>query len=98
MSDWRLADLLRDGVHNAGCEGVSRDVERACVALTMHERGKLAALLGRLGYENVSHLPLCSEREVLAHQPETCVACEAQPTGQDGRAAFCAAHREPRLE
>lgn len=54
MNRFALADALRDGLHNGGCEGVSRDVRFAVHALTAFERGKLAALLGVYGYVHLT--------------------------------------------
>jgi hypothetical protein len=53
MTMYQLADALKAGLFNVGCEGVTEDIRFAVHNLTAHERGKLAALLGVYGYTSI---------------------------------------------
>jgi hypothetical protein len=41
ITNFKLADDLRDGIHNHGCEGTTHDLRFAIAALTKQERSKL---------------------------------------------------------
>ncbi len=47
MTNYKLADDLREGVQNSGCEGVSHDVVFAVCTLSKEERRKLREELER---------------------------------------------------
>jgi hypothetical protein len=50
VDQYTLTDMLKATTHNAGCEGIGRELQYAVSNMTERERGKLVALCGRYGY------------------------------------------------
>lgn len=50
VDQYTLTDMLKAVTHNAGCEGVGRELLFAISNLTPRERGKLVAVCGRYGF------------------------------------------------